>query len=59
MAPVSDATTAVGADASWFKVNEMGLVSDNPDYWATGASRFLLYVVGCILTEIGFRIQRS
>ncbi|TFY83255.1 hypothetical protein EWM64_g754 [Hericium alpestre] len=35
MAKVSDATTAVGSDASWFKINEMGLPSDNPDYWAT------------------------
>ncbi|KAF8954535.1 glycosyl hydrolase family 61-domain-containing protein [Flammula alnicola] len=35
LAPVSDATTAVGSSASWFKIAEMGLVSDNPDYWAT------------------------
>ncbi|KAI8989016.1 glycosyl hydrolase family 61-domain-containing protein [Trametes punicea] len=35
MAKVSDATTAVGYDAAWFKVDEMGLVSSNPDYWAT------------------------
>ncbi|KIP02409.1 carbohydrate-binding module family 1 protein [Phlebiopsis gigantea 11061_1 CR5-6] len=35
MAKVGDATTAVGSSASWFKVNEMGLPSSNPDYWAT------------------------
>lgn len=35
MAAVSDATTAVGSSASWFKMNEMGLPSSNPDYWAT------------------------
>ncbi|TFY55149.1 hypothetical protein EVG20_g9428 [Dentipellis fragilis] len=35
MAKVDDATTAVGADASWFKINEMGMPSDAPDYWAT------------------------
>lgn len=35
MAKVTDATTAVGSSASWFKINEMGLPSSNPDYWAT------------------------
>ncbi|RPD54907.1 glycoside hydrolase family 61 protein [Lentinus tigrinus ALCF2SS1-7] len=35
MAKVSDATTAVGSSAAWFKVSEMGLPSSNPDYWAT------------------------
>ncbi|THH17290.1 hypothetical protein EW146_g3499 [Bondarzewia mesenterica] len=35
LAEVSDATTAVGASADWFKINEMGLPSSNPDYWAT------------------------
>lgn len=35
MAKVDDATSAVGSDANWFKVNEMGLPSDNPMYWAT------------------------
>ncbi|OCH84517.1 hypothetical protein OBBRIDRAFT_799019 [Obba rivulosa] len=35
MAKVADATTAVGYEQSWFKVDEMGLPSDNPDYWAT------------------------
>ncbi|KAL5519546.1 hypothetical protein ACEPAH_1229 [Sanghuangporus vaninii] len=34
MAKVDDATTAVGSDASWFKIDEMGLASNNPDYWA-------------------------
>ena len=34
MAKVDDATTAVGSDAGWFKVDEMGLASNNPDYWA-------------------------
>ncbi|KAI0641488.1 glycoside hydrolase family 61 protein [Trametes meyenii] len=35
MAKVSDATSAVGSSAQWFKVSEMGLPSNNPDYWAT------------------------
>ncbi|KJA26910.1 carbohydrate-binding module family 1 protein [Hypholoma sublateritium FD-334 SS-4] len=35
LAAVSDATTAVGSSANWFKIAEMGLVSNNPDYWAT------------------------
>jgi len=35
MAPVSDASSAVGSDSSWFKISEMGLPSSNPDYWAT------------------------
>ncbi|TFK35318.1 glycosyl hydrolase family 61-domain-containing protein, partial [Crucibulum laeve] len=34
MAAVSDARTAVGSSAGWFKVSESGLVSNNPDYWA-------------------------
>ena len=38
MAQVDDAVTAVGSDANWFKVDEMGLPSNNPDYWATGES---------------------
>lgn len=35
MAAVSDATTAVGADADWFKVSQMGLVSNDPDYFGS------------------------
>jgi len=35
MAAVSDATTAVGADANWFKVAQAGLVSNNPDYFGS------------------------
>lgn len=35
MAGVDDATTAVGANADWFKVSEMGLVSNNPDYFGS------------------------
>ncbi|EIW78453.1 glycoside hydrolase family 61 protein [Coniophora puteana RWD-64-598 SS2] len=35
MAKVDDATSASGPDAAWFKVSEMGLPSDAPDYWAT------------------------
>ncbi|PVG03014.1 glycoside hydrolase family 61 protein [Serendipita vermifera] len=34
MAKVSDAKTAVGSSANWFKVSEMGLASNNPIYWA-------------------------
>ncbi|KAI0076613.1 hypothetical protein K474DRAFT_1772430 [Panus rudis PR-1116 ss-1] len=33
LAKVDDAATAVGSEANWFKVAELGLVS--PDYWAT------------------------
>ncbi|THH04035.1 hypothetical protein EW145_g5817 [Phellinidium pouzarii] len=35
MAKVEDATTAVGSSAGWFKISEMGLPSNNPEYWAT------------------------
>uniref|UniRef100_A0A8H7Y615 AA9 family lytic polysaccharide monooxygenase n=1 Tax=Psilocybe cubensis TaxID=181762 RepID=A0A8H7Y615_PSICU len=35
MAAVSDATSAVGSSASWFKVAEMGMPSNNPVYWGT------------------------
>lgn len=35
MAKVTDATSAVGSSASWFKISEMGLPSNNPEYWAT------------------------
>ncbi|KAJ3868267.1 glycosyl hydrolase family 61-domain-containing protein [Lentinula novae-zelandiae] len=35
LAPVDDATTADGPSASWFKISEIGLPSDNPDYWGT------------------------
>ena len=35
MAKVDDATTSVGSSSNWFKVDEMGLPSNNPDYWAT------------------------
>ncbi|KAI0043673.1 carbohydrate-binding module family 1 protein [Auriscalpium vulgare] len=35
LAKVSDATTAVGSSAGWFKISEMGLPSSDPDYWAT------------------------
>ncbi|KAG2008308.1 endoglucanase II, variant 2 [Coprinopsis cinerea AmutBmut pab1-1] len=34
MAAVSDARTADGAAAGWFKIHEMGMVSNNPVYWA-------------------------
>ncbi|KAL0959876.1 hypothetical protein HGRIS_011545 [Hohenbuehelia grisea] len=33
LAKVSDAKTAVGSSAKWFKVSQMGLVSNNPDYF--------------------------
>lgn len=35
MAKVTDATTADGASAGWFKVSEAGLPSNNPEYWET------------------------
>jgi len=33
MAKVTDAKTASGPSANWFKVSELGLVSNNPDYF--------------------------
>ena len=33
MSRVTDAKTASGSSVSWFKVAEMGLVSNNPNYW--------------------------
>ncbi|KXN85835.1 hypothetical protein AN958_10721 [Leucoagaricus sp. SymC.cos] len=35
MAVVSDATTAVGSSTDWFKVSELGLVSNNPAHGAS------------------------
>ena len=35
MAKVDDAASAVGSSANWFKISEMGLPSNNPDYWGT------------------------
>lgn len=35
MAKVSDALSAVGSEAAWFKISEMGLPSSSPDYWGT------------------------
>ncbi|KAG8829722.1 hypothetical protein FRC18_009091 [Serendipita sp. 400] len=35
MAAVSNAKTAVGSDAGWFKVSEIGLVSNNPNYYGS------------------------
>ncbi|KAJ3974375.1 glycosyl hydrolase family 61-domain-containing protein [Lentinula raphanica] len=35
LAAVDDAATADGPSASWFKISEIGLPSDNPDYWGT------------------------
>jgi len=35
MAAVSDAKTALGSGANWFKVSRMGLVSNNPDYFGS------------------------
>ena len=35
-AKVSDAATADGSTAGWFKISENGLPSSNPDYWGTG-----------------------
>jgi lytic cellulose monooxygenase (C1-hydroxylating) len=34
MGAVSDAKTANAAGVDWFKVSELGLVSNNPNYWA-------------------------
>ncbi|KAH8828785.1 glycosyl hydrolase family 61-domain-containing protein [Flagelloscypha sp. PMI_526] len=33
MAKVTNASTAVGSTAGWFKINQAGLVSSNPDYF--------------------------
>lgn len=38
MAAVTDAKTAVGSAANWFKVSELGLVSNNPDYFGSRES---------------------
>ena len=35
MAKVSDAASDPGYDAGWFKVSEMGLPSNNPEYWVS------------------------
>ena len=36
MALVDDATSAVGYEQNWFKVTELAMPSNNPDYWGTG-----------------------
>jgi cellulase len=43
MAAVSDAVSAVGLTASWFKVAEMGLPSNNPEYWGTQVFKLRFY----------------
>ena len=35
LAKVDDARTASGPSASWFKIAEIGMPSNNPDYWGT------------------------
>lgn len=35
MAAVSDAKTAIGSSANWFKVSQLELVSNNPDYFGS------------------------
>ncbi|KAI0760513.1 glycoside hydrolase family 61 protein [Fomes fomentarius] len=37
MGKVADAKTASGSSTGWFKVAELGLPSNNPDYWGTRA----------------------
>ena len=39
MAAVSDASTDPGYDAGWFKVSEMGLPSNNPEYWVSAPGK--------------------
>ncbi len=56
MAAVDDATSAVGADVGWFKVSEMGLVSNNTDYF--GSRAFVSRVATRRLIEATV-IQRS
>ena len=51
LAKVDDALTAVGSSAGWFKVSEMGLPSNNPEYWATE-------VLNVRLWEITYRLLR-
>ena len=43
MAKVDDAASADGSSAGWFKVDEMGLPSNNPEYWATEGSLLLYF----------------
>ncbi|KAI0033486.1 glycoside hydrolase family 61 protein H [Vararia minispora EC-137] len=35
LAAVPNALSAVGSSSAWFKIAEMGMPSDSPDYWAT------------------------
>ncbi|TCD71195.1 hypothetical protein EIP91_012145 [Steccherinum ochraceum] len=35
MAKVDNAATVEGSSADWFKITEAGLLSNNPEYWAT------------------------
>lgn len=54
MAAVSDAKTAVGSSAGWFKVSELGLVSSNPDYF--GSREQNAYIVSCFtVSDITYR----
>lgn len=58
MAKVSDATTAVGSDADWFKVQEIGLPSSSPDYWGTGEYSPHALKAFCLSDESCSIIQR-
>lgn len=49
MAKVTDATTAVGSSAGWFKISEMGLPSNNPEYWATEVLNVRLIVLQMVI----------
>lgn len=57
MAAVSDARSASGSSASWFKVSESGLVSNNPDYWAVqvlNVSHYLCMAFLVLLMHFSF-----
>lgn len=47
MGKVADAKTASGSSTGWFKVAELGLPSNNPDYWGTRA-----YYLACLDVSI-------
>ena len=50
MGAVSDATSASASSVGWFKVSELGLVSNNPNYWAVQVLN-VSYIFACVLLE--------
>ena len=48
------ATAAVGSEASWFKIHEMGLMSNSPDYFGNREEAF-----SCGSRPLLIHLQRS